>query len=140
MPERREDDADADEKKNAKQARGDAASLDDDDAPPIMEITTFREQGTPGGRHWQADLLEISERPAPRLNSDVLGALIRRHLEWVARDRPRRAVGCSVVLLPEDEAELTEEIAYHEATGRIMPRARRQNTVNPRIPYRRKPS
>ena len=78
--------------------------------------------------------------PAPQLNSDLLAALISRHPEWVARDTPRRAVGCSVVLLPEEEAKLTEEIAYHEATRRIMPRARRQNTVNPRIPYRRKPS
>jgi hypothetical protein len=34
--------------------------------------------------------------------------------------------------------KLTEEIAYHETTGRIMPRARRQNTVNPRIRYRKK--
>lgn len=103
------------------------------DAPPVMEVRTFYEEGTPGGRHWQADLLEIPKRTTPQLNSEVLAALIRRHLEWVVRDTPRRAVGCSVVLLPEDEAKLTEEIAYHEATGRIMPRARRQNTVNPRI-------
>ena len=46
--------------------------------------------------------------PAPRLNNEVLGSLIRRHLEWVARDTPRRAVGCSVVLLPEDEGKLME--------------------------------
>ena len=138
IPEWRDDDADADEKQNDKHAKGDAADVDDEDAPPIMEITTFREEGTPGGRHWQADLLEIPERSATRLSNEVLAALIRRHLEWVARDTPRRAVGCSVVLLPEDEAKLTEEIAYHEATGRIMPRARRQNTVNPRIRYRHK--
>jgi|GEM_PF-3891275 len=59
--------------------------------------------------------------------------------EQVARDTPRRAVGCSVVLLLEDEGKLIEETAYHEPTGRIMPRARRRNTVNPRIWYRRKP-
>ncbi len=136
VPERREDDANVDEKKKkAKQAKGDVAGVDDEDAPPVMEITTFREEGTPGGRHWMANLLEIPDRPAPQLNSEVLAALIRRHLEWVAQDAPRRAVGCSVVLLPEDEGKLMEEIAYHEATGRIMPRARRQNTVNPRIPY-----
>lgn len=140
MPERREDDTDADETKNAKHAKGDAAGVDGEDAPPIMEITTFREEGTPGGRHWQADLLEVPERPATRLSNEVLAALIRRHLEWVARDTPRRAVGCSVVLLPADEAKLTEEIAYQETTGRIMPRARRQSTVNPRIRYRRKPA
>ena len=140
MPERREDDADADGNKNAKQAKGDAGGIDDEDAPPIMEITTFCEEGTPGGRHWQADLLEVPERPSTRLNNEVLAALIRRHLEWVARDTPRRAVGCSVVLLPEDEAKLTEEITYHETTGRIMPRARWQNTVNPRIPCRKKPA
>ena len=84
-------------------------------------------------------LLSLSKSPiapAPQVKSEVLAALIRRHLEWVARDTPRRAVGCSVVLLPDDEAKLTEEIAYHETTGHIMPRARRQNTVNPRIPYR----
>ena len=87
-----------------------------------------------------ADLLEVPERPAPRLTGEVLAALIRRHLEWMARDTPRRAVGCSVILLPEDDAKLTDEIAYHATTGHIMPRARRRNTLSPRIPYRRKPS
>jgi hypothetical protein len=140
IPHRRRDEAAADEHEQAKQSKGNTASVDDEDAPPIMEITTFREEGTPGGRYWQAGLLEVPERPAPRLNSEILAALLRRHLEWVARDTPRRAVGCSVVLLPEDEAKLKQEIAYHEATGRIMPGAKRQNTVNPRIFYRKKPT
>ena len=83
-----------------------------------------------------ANLLEIPERPAPKLNSEVVAALIRRHLEWVARDTPRRPVGCSVVLLPEDESKLLEEIAHHEATGRLMPRAELGNRTNPRIKYR----
>ena len=138
VPERREGDADGEKKgkKKAKQANDDAVGVDDEDAPPVMEITTFHEEGTPGGRHWMADLLEIPECPAPRLNSEVLASLIRRHLEWVARDAPRRAVGCSVVLLPEDEGKLMEEIAYHKATGRVMPRARLRNRTNPRMKYR----
>jgi hypothetical protein len=104
----------------------------DDTAPGI----TTRAATLPPTDH---DLLEVPERQAPRLNSEVLAALIRSHLEWVARGTPRRAVGGSIVLLPEDAAKLAEEIAYHETTGRIMPRARRQNTVNPHIPYRKKP-
>ena len=140
MPEQREDLSDTNENAEAKRKKDEPPDVGGEGEPPIMEITTFREEGTPGGRHWQADLLEIPERPATRLNNELLAALIRRHLEWVARDTPRRAVGCSVILLPESEEKLLEEIAYHEATGRIMPRARRQNTVNPRIPYRKKPA
>lgn len=136
VPERREDDPDANKNAKGKRAHRDAPDVDDEDAPPVMEITTFREEGTPGGRHWMANLLEIPEGPAPQLNSEVLAALIRRHLEWVARDTPRRAVGCSVVLLPEDEGKLMEEISHYEASVRIMPRARRQNTVNPRLRFR----
>lgn len=37
------------------------------------------------------------------------------------------------------EADLLEEIAYHETMGRIMPRARRHSTVSPRIAYRKNP-
>lgn len=58
---------------------------------------------------------------------------------YVARDTPRRAVGCGVVLLPEDESKLLEEISRYQSTSRITPRAKRQNTVNPRILYRKKP-
>jgi len=140
VPERRGNGADADYRKSAKQMKSGAADIEDEDPAPVMEIATFHEESTPGGRHWQADLLEIPERPSPRLNSKVLAGLIRGHLQWVARDTPRRAVGCSVIVLPEDEESLMEEIAYLEGKGRIMPRARRQNTVNPRIPYREESS
>ena len=78
--------------------------------------------------------LTLSESPAPQLNSDQPPP----GMGGPGHATPGR--GCSVVLLPEDETKLTEKIAYHEATGRIMPRARRRNTVNPRIPYPRKPS
>ena len=90
-----------------------------------MLTTTFR-----GGRAGSAD-------PAPRLNSEALASLTRRRLAWVVRDTPRRAVGCSIAPLPEGEAKLMEEVAYHEATGRVMPRARLRNRTNPRMEYRR---
>ena len=95
---------------------------------------------TPAPRRVLSDAFGILERPTRNGTANRWPPLIRRHLAGAARDTPRRAVGCSVVLLPEDEAKLTEEITYHETTGRIMPRASRRNTVNPRIPYRRKPS
>jgi len=54
-------------------------------------------------------LLSLSKSPivpAPQVKSEVLSALIRRHMAGVAQDTPRRAVGYSVVLLPEDEGKL----------------------------------
>lgn len=139
VPERRKLKPDGKKKKKTKRKKVDAPNIDDDDAPPVMEITTFREEGTPGGRHWLADVLEIPEAPSSQLRSEVLAGLVRSHLEWVARDTPRRAIGCSVVLLPEDESKLLEEISHYESTGHVMPRAKRQNTTNPRIRYRKKP-
>ena len=53
----------------------------------------------------------IARTTARRLNNAVLEALVRRYLKWVARDAPRRAVGCSVILLPQSERKLIGEIA-----------------------------
>jgi len=59
-----------------------------------------------------------------------------RHLDWVDRGIPRRAIECTVILLPESEDKLREEIADYESTGSLKPRAKQQDTVNPRVRYR----
>ncbi len=51
-------------------------------------------------------------------------ALARQAIE-AAVNTLRRHLGCTVVLLPEDEASLQEEIAYYRANDCIMPRARK---------------
>lgn len=51
-------------------------------------------------------------------------ALARQAIEAALRSL-RRHLGCTVVLLPEDEASLREEIDYYHANGCIMPRARK---------------
>ena len=43
-----------------------------------------------------------------------------RHLEWVDRGIPRRAVGCSDLILLGNDTKLTAEIAQYEATGHLI--------------------
>jgi hypothetical protein len=78
----------------------------------------------------------MPERPTPRRSTSAVARAIRRHLLWVGRDTPRRAIGCAVILLPDGDDALREEIAHYEATGRVMPRARLRKRINPRTPYR----
>jgi hypothetical protein len=93
-------------------------------------------QRTSGGRHWVCELLDTTEKAVPRRASGEVVRAIARHLKWVARDSHRRACGCSVVVLPEDDEALQAEIVYHKITDRVMPRAKREGVVNPRQRYR----
>ena len=113
---------------------------DDSLLPMTPEMLTFPEQQTTSGRHWLAEVLDMPEKPVQRTSAGAVARTIRRHLLWAAKDSPRRAIGCSVILLPESEEKLREEIIHYETTGHIEARATRQDTVSPRIRYREKPA
>ena len=135
-PQRREVDAESPTQEEAEQNIEEKFDENEDDLPPVMEVTTFHQQEFAEERYWLANVLDIPEQPTPARNDDVIVRLVRRHLAWVGRDTPRRAIGCSVILLPESEEKLREEIADYETTGSLKPRAKRQDTVNPRVRYR----
>lgn len=111
-----------------------------DDSMSSMEALTFFEQQGTSGRHWLAEALDAPDKPVPRRSAGAVVRAIRRHLTWVGKDTPRRAIGCSVILLPDKDDALREEIACYETTGEIMLRARLRNRVNPRLRYRRSAS
>lgn len=101
---------------------------------PSLDIATFPEHQTSGGRHWLAEALDIPEAPSQRRSTSVVIGALHDHLTWAARDSTRRSVGCALVLLPEDERSLQDEIAEYEATGRLK-RATREGGRGER--YRR---
>jgi len=92
---------------------------------------------TTSGRHWLAEVLDAPEKPAARRAPWAVASAIRNHLLWVARDPNRRAAGCNVVLLPDDEDKLREEIAHCEANGHVMARAKCPDRVGPHSSYHR---
>jgi hypothetical protein len=108
----------------------------DDSLPSVEEYTLF-EQQTTTGRHWLAEVLDMPQRNTTRRSAGAVARAIRRHLAWVAKDAFRRAAGCSVILLPDSDDALKEEIACYKTTGQLMPRAKLQYRVNPRVRYRR---
>jgi len=110
----------------------------DDSLSPGVHIPF--EYQTTSGRHWLAEALDMPEKPAIRRPRWVVGSAIRRHLLWVGRSTTRRAFGCRVVLLPDDDESLREEIAHYETKGFVMPRAGHHDTVSPLPWYRRPPS
>jgi hypothetical protein len=75
------------------------------------------EKDTYEGSEWRP----VTDDDGPPRSRD---ALARLAIE-AAVGSLRRHLGCTVVLLPEDEASLQEEIAYYLANGCIMPRARK---------------
>lgn len=86
-----------------------------------FDCSTFDEQQTTGGRHWLAESLEMAGGPArrPSINPAIKG--LHKNLKWASKHRDRRAVGCWLMILPEDEQSLREEIAEFQATGRVKP-------------------
>ena len=96
-----------------------------------MNTTASFEQQVTGGRHWLAEALDMPERRTARRTPGAAVRSLEKHLRWAVKDSPRRAIGCSVVLLPEDEKAMRKEIAEYEATGRLQRVTMRQDRVNP---------
>ena len=82
-----------------------------------IAVLSANEYQTTSGQHWLAEALDMPDVPSRRRSRSAVIQNVHDHLEWAARDSTRRAVGCSLVLLPEDEASLQDEIAEYEATA-----------------------
>ncbi len=53
------------------------------------------------------------------------------HIRWIARDRKKRAAGCSAIMLPEDEQHLLEEIEHFQSTNHVKYHTTTCTHVNP---------